>query len=343
MRTSSKHIDIVRAAGLTGFVGLVRELGADPVAILHACGLGVEDLKAPDRYLPYRDVVKAIEMAARVLDVRDFGLRMGALQRMEILGPLGLVIQSGSSVREGMLLGAKYVHFHTPALGYRFTGGKDAERMEVLQLLPDLPEIPQTVEICVDYLCRIMAMLSNNTVHPTSIHLRHARQGTEAQYRKHLGQIPHFNDSFDGISVAPLAWRHPMAGHSPLLQNFVERFLLGLSPAHTQSAGDQVRQILHNVLRAGMTDLATVAQALGQHPRTLQRRLQAEGLTFEDLRDGARKTWAGELLSQPKLSLAHIAHLMGFADQSVFTRACQRWFGESPRGYRLTAGRRNPP
>jgi AraC-like DNA-binding protein len=101
-----------------------------------------------------------------------------------------------------------------------------------------------------------------------------------------------------------------------------------------------VRNILGNLMRVGLADLPAVARALGQHPRTLQRRLRAEGAVFEDLRDAARKAWVGRLLAQPGLSLGHIAQLLGYADQSVLTRACQRWFGASPQ--RLRRGVQTP-
>lgn len=339
MPRDTTHVNIVRAAGLTGFEELVRELGAEPAALLRSCGIEPGDLEDPDRYVPYRGVAMAIEQAARTLGVRDFGLRLCARQDLAFLGLLALVIQSAASVREGMLLGAKYVHFHTPALGYRVVQDPDTglECVQVLQRLPELAGLPQTVELCVGHLCRILGVLSDRALRPVSIHLRHARLGTEAQYRRHLGQLPHFNAAFDGIAIQPLAWRQPMAGHNQLLQHFVERFLLGLSPARTQSFADQVSGVLRNLLRVGMADLGTVARTLDQHPRTLQRRLHAEGMVFEELRDGARKAWASQLLGQPSLSLRHIAHLLGFADPSVLTRACQRWFGTTPRRLRREA------
>ena len=62
--------------------------------------------------------------------------------------------------------------------------------------------------------------------------------------------------------------------------------------------------------------------------------MRAEGIAFKDLRDRARKDWASQLLKQPGMSLGQIAPLMGYADQSVLTRACQRWFGRTPRQLR---------
>ncbi|WP_326998635.1 helix-turn-helix transcriptional regulator [Comamonas testosteroni] len=177
-------------------------------------------------------------------------------------------------------------------------------------------------------------MLSEGALRPSSIHLRHAPVGSSAQYRRHLGQLPRFGSSFDGIAIDPLAWRQPMPRHNRLLQQFVERFLLGAAPGRNTSVTDQVRSALANLVRMGMADLPSAARALSQHPRTLQRRLQAEGAAFEELRDSARRTWVAQLLAQPELSLGHIAQLLGYSDQAVLTRACQRWFGQSPRQLR---------
>lgn len=336
MPADPSAVSLVRAAALAGFEELVRAHGGDPAAILRTCGLSLVDLADPERYVSDQAASLAAEEAARALGVRDFGLRLCALQGLETLGLLGLVIQSAPTVREGMMQGAKYIHFHTTTLGYRTFMAPDEglECVEVFQRPQSLPDLPQVTELRVAYMCRLAHMLSDGALRPTAIHFRHEPVGSSAQYRRHLGQLPRFRAAFDGIALDPLAWRQPMPRHNRLLQQFVERFLLGVLPGREAGVADQVRSVLGNLVRVGMADLSTVAHALGQHPRTLQRRLRAEGAVFEELRDDARKAWVSQLLAQPSLSLGHIAQLLGYADQSVLTRACQRWFGASPRRLR---------
>ena len=69
--------------------------------------------------------------------------------------------------------------------------------------------------------------------------------------------------------------------------------------------------------------------------RTLQRRLAAEETSFQRLLDDTRRELAQHYLGQRNLSLADIAYLLGFSDQSSFFRASRRWFGSSPRHYRV--------
>jgi len=71
--------------------------------------------------------------------------------------------------------------------------------------------------------------------------------------------------------------------------------------------------------------------------RTQQRRLSEQGHSFQSLVDRARQDLAQRLLVETDYSLAEVAFLTGFAEQSGFTRAFKRWAGQTPRSYRLGA------
>ncbi len=75
-------------------------------------------------------------------------------------------------------------------------------------------------------------------------------------------------------------------------------------------------------------------------PRTLQRRLAEEGTTFNSVVDEVRHHSAKLRLADGALTLAEVGYLVGFEEQSSFTRAFKRWTGVSPREYRrrLAAG-----
>jgi AraC-like DNA-binding protein len=77
-----------------------------------------------------------------------------------------------------------------------------------------------------------------------------------------------------------------------------------------------------------------VARALHVSVRTLQRKLVATGTTFREVADTVRRRIAEEYLSDRHVSTAEVAFLLGFSDQSSFTRAFRRWTGESPGRWR---------
>src|ERR1700761_1976558 len=73
------------------------------------------------------------------------------------------------------------------------------------------------------------------------------------------------------------------------------------------------------------------AGELCMHPRTLQRRLKFEGRKFESIKDEVRREAALRYLQQPNVPFTEIASRLGYSEQSVLIRSCDRWFSASPR------------
>jgi AraC-like DNA-binding protein len=70
----------------------------------------------------------------------------------------------------------------------------------------------------------------------------------------------------------------------------------------------------------------------------LQRRLDEEGHTFDALLDLVRKDRFVEIMRRSERpSLADIALMLGYSDQTALSRVCKRWFGVSPGSYSAAA------
>lgn len=102
----------------------------------------------------------------------------------------------------------------------------------------------------------------------------------------------------------------------------------------------QVRRIVKDRIGNEPISLSRVARRLGTSARTLQRRLSEEGVSFAEVVDSARKLRACTLLQGWTHSIAAITFLVGFSEQSAFTRAFRRWTGTTPARYRR--GLRSP-
>ena len=98
---------------------------------------------------------------------------------------------------------------------------------------------------------------------------------------------------------------------------------------------NSVRDEITRSLSGGLPKKAVVARNLGVSERTLQRRLSDDGLTFQYLVEDTQRGLAKQLLKRTDYSLAEIAFLTGFSDQTTFSRAFKRWAGQTPRSYRI--------
>jgi AraC-like DNA-binding protein len=105
-----------------------------------------------------------------------------------------------------------------------------------------------------------------------------------------------------------------------------------------RSLEQEVEEAILLQLPEGGANLAVTARALGLHPRTLQRRLEAAGHPFAAMLDAVRRRQASRHLANPRLSLTEVAELTGYASLSAFTRWHAQVFGVPPRLARAGSG-----
>jgi AraC-like DNA-binding protein len=115
--------------------------------------------------------------------------------------------------------------------------------------------------------------------------------------------------------------------------------VLRLEPAEDEFV-NALRAAIERLLREGEATLPAAAKAMAMSSRSLQRRLAEGGLSFRDVVDSLRSSLARAHIQDASLSLAQVAFLLGFADQSSFHRAFVRWNGQSPGTARLEIARR---
>ena len=87
-------------------------------------------------------------------------------------------------------------------------------------------------------------------------------------------------------------------------------------------------------LPSGNCSIERCAKKLGASVRTLQTHLSAAGLKFSDMLEQQRIELASTYLEQPELSLDEIAAMLGYSEQSSFSRAFKRWHDCTPQQFR---------
>ncbi|QUR67233.1 helix-turn-helix transcriptional regulator [Mycobacterium spongiae] len=79
--------------------------------------------------------------------------------------------------------------------------------------------------------------------------------------------------------------------------------------------------------------LSDIASELDMHPRTLRRRLAAEGTSFRALLNEARSAVAVDLLRNVGLTVEEVSTRLGYTEVSTFSHAFKRWYGVAPTRY----------
>ena len=94
------------------------------------------------------------------------------------------------------------------------------------------------------------------------------------------------------------------------------------------------RRSLVPLIREGRANLAELSAVHHTSPRSLPRRLDEHGMTLQSLLDDARFQLARNYLMESSLDLVEMALLLGYSEQSAFTRAFRHWTGMAPAQWR---------
>jgi AraC-like DNA-binding protein len=175
----------------------------------------------------------------------------------------------------------------------------------------------------------------------TFVFPRPSESATAAAYARFFGCPVEFGDTHTRVRFPTSYLSVPMA-HSDsalraLLDQQAQALLLALPDSDRFDRA--LQEVMVKLLPDANATLPRAAREMRVSVRTLQRRLDARGLTWQQLLDRTREQLARQYLADRALSLADIALLLGFSEQSAFTRAFRRWTGETPRRVRASLRR----
>jgi AraC-like DNA-binding protein len=329
-------VQLVRSDSLTGYCEVVNELGGIPAKLLASFDLTVENLETHDFMFPYRSFVGLLEFSAKALNCPDFGIRCAARQDFSVLGPIALAAQQSSNLGQALERVSNYLHVYTPALGLSAEKipNKDTIMVSLNILLKPLPPCAQAVELSMSLSAKIIHMISGGRSKPIKLMLPHAKINKPSVYRKAFPCEVLFQQGVSSYEVKIHDLSLPLITEQSELGEIAFNYLQSHFNAKKQSTADRVEALIKPLIMAGQCTNKQVSKALGVEVRQLHRLLKDEGANFRLIKDNVLKEMAMRYLNEPTLKLGQIARLLGYAEQSAFSRSCQRWFGQGPRDYR---------
>jgi AraC-like DNA-binding protein len=331
----------IRAAAIRGVDHLIDELGGDAPGLLAGFGVSPGDLNSENGLLSAATAGRILRKAARVLDCPDFGLRLAARQDMSMLGPLALAVGNCDTVGDGLDCASRFLFVHNQAL--TLSRAADPERHAGIGAVayqmshPDLPREPQTIDAGLGLLHRILITMSGG-YQLLGVYVPHPPLTDESVYADFFGAPIRFNARQALLRVPTKLFSQPMSTPvNPELRRMVVDYLESYYTDPRESVAAAVRSAVDRALGTVPARIDLVAGWLHVHPRTLQRRLAAEGTSFEAIVDDVRKNVARRLLTGTDMPLSQVASLVELAGQSGLTRASHRWFGRTPTQVRRDA------
>lgn len=265
-----------------------------------------------------------------------FGLRVGREVSPASVGSVVFALQSAATLREALLLLQKYQRLISDGGRFQLLPGDTASWVVYHPCQGQLAFSPYQVEAVLASVVTLSRWITGTHMLAERVQFSQARLGAETDYANAFGCAVAFDCAFNGLQVSNGLLDQPLPQADAELAELHERVsrerLLALTGSTTQTG--LLRRWLDEQLGPKVPRRAQAALALGIGERTLARRLAAEGTSFDQLLDEARRQLAFAAVLQGERQLADVAQALGFAEVSTFYRAFQRWAGMPPGQWR---------
>jgi AraC-like DNA-binding protein len=320
----------VRSSVAAGAPELIAELGGDWRTLFREAGLPIDALADPSTPIGVAAFARLLDSATRALDCEAFGLRLAQRQTFSLFGPLHRLFESAQTIEALLQDIADFfpLHTHGAIVGLaRASGGV----MTTYEPASDIGLAHrQLVELGFGVLIKEIRRHAPRW-EPDIIRMRHGRPEDMRWHRRYLGSNIDFDADCNGVFVEAALLRRPTQEGSVAVHDALRIKYEAVSESAQNSAAAGVEKIVRALLPSALADVATAASLLRTSKRTLQRRLAAEGASFDRIVDAVRADLALCYLRESRLSVAQIAEVLQFSETSAFSRAFSRWYGVSPR------------
>jgi AraC-like DNA-binding protein len=310
-------------------------VGVDVAGVLQHARLSRSQLAARAR-LTTREFFafwRAVEQAA---GTRDLGLRLGSEASPHQLDVASLAALHAPNLGEALKKLARYKRLVCPEeIAIEIADGEARIRFHWILAEEQVPLL--IVDGAFATVVAIARRGTGRPIAPRRVELTR-RRANEATLARHFGCEIHFDAPLDRLVLEERALAEPFVTHN---EDLLAVMLPGLEAAVNErgaapTVADDVRMILGRCMDGERPTVEKIAQEMRMSPRTLQRRLEDAGTTYQELLDDVRRQSARRLLANTDLDAGEVAFLLGFEELNSFTRAFHAWEGTTPTRWRAS-------
>jgi len=310
---------------------LINHYGIDPAPLYRQVGLDPDSIgKAGVRY-PFSQLRDLWHGAMELTGDPCVGLVAGEHCRPTTLQILGFAWLASTSLERALDRWCRYHRIASTAASVE-TRDEEDYRVYRLRAAPGVRGMPVVLgEAGLAALLTMCRRASYPDFAPVWVHIKRPDPGQMSRYLDVFRCPVAFSAGENAIALRLDELRRPLpAGNLDLAKGadrLLDRMMVDIDEGQTTT---RVRALLVQHLSSGRITEGEIAGMLNRSTSSLQRDLRAEDTTFRKLLEETRQNMANRLLKGEKRSIGQTAFMLGYSDQSTFTRAFRRWHGVSP-------------
>jgi AraC-like DNA-binding protein len=316
-----------RVGLLAEIPGLLRELGSDPAAAAASAGLDPDALDTLENRIPFVAIGRLLHDCAAKTGCPHFALLVGQRTRLSHLGLPGQLARHSPTLGAAIRTFAVYEHLDSQGMATFLLEKDGVATVGPVVYQKGAEHSDQIYDLYIAATLSIMRELCGARWRPERVLFSHSKPIDAGLFRSAFQAPCQFNAERTALVFPASVLDHRLPDADP------EQFRILEAQAHARDdlgVVFRLRRTLRILLLAQAASGDQVARLLLMHHRTLNRRLKAEGTTFQELLDEVRFEAACQLLDTARIPITEIAVSLGYAETSAFSRAFRRWSGATP-------------
>ncbi len=312
----------------------LEELGVKASAVLRRAGLPQSFADQASVLLKTEELFAFWRAVGEVSPNPAIGLHLGTETRTERFHPVGLASLSSENFGAAIDQMARYKQLTCPE---EIIQTKDAEEWSIQfrWLLAEEVEPPVLDDCCFAWVLSIARHGTGTRLSPLRVEVMQPR-GHAKTIERHFGCPLVCGAARNAIVFRTADAERPFVTRNAELLGMLAP---QLDEELKQDGGDEnfierVRLAIQQKLTGHRPTIEDIAYALHISSRTLQRRLQEAGASFQRVLEQARHQLARHYLNNSVLELNEAAYLLGYNDANSFVRAFRTWEGVPPARWR---------
>lgn len=312
----------------------LESIDIDPEPLYKNAGINPELLQDPAARLNINCVDKLWEQAAGIIKDPCFAIDMAEFWHPSQMGALGYAWLASSTLRRAFKRSVRYVHVVTEDLNLEIADTPAGMKVSI-DLEGSVFTLPQHHDLVLTILMHMCRFNYGEELEVTRVCLAHPEPECSRKISDYFRIDVQFDSDQTSLTIARADVDKVLSsGNKQIALMHDEMLMRYLVEIKKGDIVQQVQSIILDNLPDGQVTDKLVASELNLSERSMQRRLKEHKTTFRFLLDSVREMVAKQYIENPMNRMSDIAFLLGFSEQSAFSRAFKKWTGKSPVEYR---------
>jgi AraC-like DNA-binding protein len=318
---------------------VLRDLGVEPRAVYEAAGLDISRLADPDAMIPLGALARLIRGSLEASGRSDLGLLVAGRAGAQVAGLLGQLFHNADDLRSALHGLIRYGHLNHRNMVPILTVSDNVATLQFALAGPFGGAAIVSEDATIGGIFIHIRAFMGATWRPSMVLLSHAPGSRAANYRRFFCAPVRFNAVRSALEFPAADLDRPATASARDPHAEIEAAAASASTRLSIAFEEQVRWLIRARLADPDLSVEQIAALTGLSRRSLNRRLEARGVTVASLLRSVRFAIAQQLLVESETPLSEVAAAIGYAEPSIFSTAFRRWSGVSPREWRKQHGR----